>query len=378
VIQSQATRHSLRHTSIAVSAALLLLGSAGCAADGNEAAAEEGEVIPVLVRPVGHLARPSTLSLSGDVEGYRTASVGFIVPGVVASVGPKEGQSVAEGDVLATLDTTEYALNVELAEAQLERAQDEHDRAQQLFAEKGIPENDFNKARTGLRMAKVGAAMARKKLADTRIVAPMSGVIARRTIERGEQSGPGFPIFTIVQTNPVLVRIGVPESEIGRVGVGQTARISVPSLRGRILSGRVQLVGIAADPVSRTYTVKAEVTNPGSVLRPGMIAEVQIESSERIDALTVPAEAILRTAAGVTQLYIYDEGDRRAYARTVEVGAAYGQEVEIRRGVTKEDLVVVGGQHRVREGARVAARVDAPATDSAAAATAAAGTKSPR
>jgi len=344
---------------LGLGATALIGAGATCSSGGKAAGAQaDAEVIPVIVRQVGRTGRANFLSLSGDVEGWRTASIGFQVPGVVASVGPSEGQAVKEGQVLAALDTTEYALNVEIAEAQLERALDEFDRAKRMFAERGIPENDFHKAGTGVRLARAQAAMAKKKLSDTRIVAPMSGIIARRGIQPGEQAGPGLPVLTIVQTHPILVRVGVPESQIGRVAVGRTVRIVVPSLRGRALVGRLKVVGIAADPAARTYTAKAEVANPNGLLRPGMIAEVQIESSERIDALTVPAEAVVRDADGVMHIYVYDAKDKRVYARRVEVGAAYGQEVEIRRGLTGADVVVVGGQHRVREGSAVAARVD--------------------
>lgn len=327
---------------------------------GTEAAADpvDADSIPVIVRPVGHLGRATHLSLSGDVEGLRTASIGFQVPGVVSFVGPSEGQAVEEGEVIAALDSVDYALNMEIADAQLERAQDEYDRAKVMFAERGIPENDFHKAGTGLRLATAQAAMARKKLGDTRIVSPMSGVVARRGIEPGEQAGPGFPVFTIVQVNPIQVRIGVPESQIGQVAVGQTARIVVPSLKGRAFNGRLRVVGIAADPAARTFTAKAEVANPQGVLRPGMIAEVRIEGAQRVDALTLPAEAVVRNASGLLQVFVYDSTDRRVYARRVDVGAAYGDEVEIRSGVAAGDLVVVGGQHRVREGSLVVARID--------------------
>lgn len=340
--------------------ALVGSGSLLSSACGSEAAADpvDADAIPVLVRPVGRLDRATYLALSGDVEGRRTVSVGFLVPGAVASVGPSEGQVVQEGEVLAVLDSVDYALGLEIAEAQLERAQDEHARAQVMFDERGIPENDFHKASTALRLATAQAAMARKKLGDTRLRSPITGVVARRGIEPGEQAGPGFPVFTIVQVHPIQVRIGVPESQIGQVAVGQTVRVVVPSLEGRSFVGKLRVVGIAADPAARTFTAKAEVANPQGVLRPGMIAEVRIEGAQRVEALTVPAEAVVRNAGGTLTVFVYDSTDQRVYGKRVEVGAAYGQEVEIDSGLSAGDLVVVGGQHRVREGALVVARVD--------------------
>ncbi len=317
--------------------------------------------IPVLVRKPGHMVRSNYVALSGEIEGSRTASIGFIVPGVVARVEAREGDFVRQGQVLATLDRTEYEINVEMATAQRERAEDEYKRAKAVFEAQGIPENDFNKAGTGVRLARAQEAMARKKLADTRLTSPMSGMLARRGIEPGEQSGPGYPVFTIAQVEPVQVRVGVPESEVSRIAIGGRTTVMIPSLRGASFVGRVLLVGIAADPASRTYTAKIEVPNTGRRLRPGMIAEVRIDGSESIDALTIPAEAVVRDATGILRVFVYDSKTQRAYARRVTIGSAYGQEVEVRAGVAAGDLVVIGGQHRVREGSRVAAKVVAEA-----------------
>ncbi|MEO5814549.1 MAG: efflux RND transporter periplasmic adaptor subunit [Gemmatimonadaceae bacterium] len=313
--------------------------------------------VPVLVRKPGHMVRSNYVALSGEVEGLRTASIGFSVPGVVASVEVNEGDFVRQGQVIATLDRTEYDINVEMAAAQRERAEDEYKRAKVVFEAKGIPENDFNKAGTGVRLARAQEAMARKKLQDTRLVARMSGMLARRGIEPGEQAAPGYPLFTIAQIEPVQVRVGVPESEVSRIAIGGKATVLIPSLKGASFAGRVRLVGIAADPASRTYTAKVELPNMGRKLRPGMIAEVRIEGSESIDALTIPAEAVVRDAAGILRVYVYEAKTQRVYARRVTIGAAYGQEVEVRDGVVAADMVVVGGQHRVREGSRVVARV---------------------
>ena len=301
--------------------------------------------------------RPNYVALSGDVEGSRTVSIGFTVPGVVAFVGPQEGDFVRAGDVVATLDTTEYDINVEIASAQRERAEDEFKRVKMLFDAKGAPENDFNKASTMVRLARAQEALARKKRQDTRLIAPMSGMLARRGIEPGEQAGPGFPLFTIAQVEPVQVRVGVPETEISRIAIGAKASVAIPSLKGAAFTGRVRVVGIAADPASRTYTAKVEVTNGTRTLRPGMIAEVRIDGTGSVDALTIPAEAVVRDPSGVLRVFVYEAKSERVYARRVVIGAAYGQEVEVREGIDATHMVVTGGQHRVREGSRVAARV---------------------
>ena len=343
---------------LAAATAIGLVAAPSLLARRSSAQASAGEApIPVLVRRPTHLVRSNYVTLSGEVEGSRTASIGFIVPGVVSSVIPREGDFIRAGEVVATLDKTEYDINVEMASAQRERAEDEFKRAKAVFEAHGIPENDFHKAGTAVRLARAQEAMAKKKLRDTRLVAPMSGMLARRGVEPGEQTGPGFPVFTIAQIEPVQVRVGVPESEVARIAVGGSAIVRIPSLKGQSFPGRVRLVGIAADPASRTYTARVEVQNGARALRPGMIAEVRLDGSGSVDALTIPAEAVVRGADGILHVYVFEARSQRVYARRVVVGAAYGNEVEVQKGIGANDMVVVGGQHRVREGSRVVNRV---------------------
>jgi membrane fusion protein (multidrug efflux system) len=342
-------------TALALCGCVLLAGCGGADAAPGE---EGGEATPVVVRALAQVDRPDYVGLSGDVEGWSTANIGFLVPGQVRLVALREGQLVEQGQLMAELDPTEYQLNLDMATAQRERAEQEYARAGEVFKQRGIPENDLQKAETAVKLGRAGEAMARKKLADTRIPSPLTGVVARRGVEPGEIVGPGIPVFTVVQINPVQVRVGVPETDIDRFAVGQRATVSIPSLGGAIVDGRVRVVGIAADPASRTYMVKIELPNPNHRIRPGMIAEVRVENDLQVQARTIPAEAVVRDADGITRVFVYEPAERRVHARRIEVGAAYGTEIEVRSGLTGDELVVVGGQNRLREGALVQARVD--------------------
>jgi RND family efflux transporter MFP subunit len=242
---------------------------------------------------------------------------------------------------------------MELAAAQAELAQDAHRRASQLNQQSSIPEADFVKAQVALRQANAQHELARTKVADTRLSSPIGGVVARRGIDPGEQAAPGIPMFTVVQINPALVRVGVPEAEIGGVRSGQTATVRLPALPGVSIEGRVEVVGVVADPVSRTYVVKIGVPNQNGVLRPGMIAEASIRDEARLSAMTIPGESVVPDHDGVPVIYVYDPQEQRVYSRQIRVGTVYGEEIEVVSGLTGDELVVVGGQHRVRDGSRV-------------------------
>ncbi|MGH7619712.1 MAG: efflux RND transporter periplasmic adaptor subunit [Gemmatimonadaceae bacterium] len=311
--------------------------------------------VPVLVRQVNTLNRADLVVVSGDVQASRSGNIAFQVPGVVVRVWPEEGQVVQAGAPLAQLDTTEYQLQLVMASATMRQAEDQYHRLQQMYQQQGIPPADFVKVETSYQQAQAQLALMRKHLADTRLVAPIGGAVARRGVEVGEQVAPGIPVFTLIATDPAEVRAGVPESEIGRIRIGQAAEIRIPALANERFEGRVKTIGVAADPVSRTYAVKITVPNTAQRLRPGMIAEASIQQDNRIKALTIPANAIVRDADGATQVFVYQANEHRVHARRIDVGSVYGKEVEVTSGLTASDVVVVGGQYRIREGSVVEA-----------------------
>lgn len=341
---------------VAAAVGVVLVGAAlvlGMRGGPEPAAAAQG--VPVLVRQVGALNRSDVVVVSGDVDASRSGSVAFQVPGRIVAVWVQEGQVVQAGAPLAQLDTTEYQLQLAMASSAARQADDQYRRLQQMREQNGVTPADFVKMESAHRQAQAQLALVQKHLADTRLVAPIGGVIARRGIEVGEQVAPGMPIFTIVALDPMDVRVGVPEAEIGRIRVGQRAQVRVPALPAERFEGRVRLIGVAADPTSRTYSVKLSVANARRLLRPGMIAEARISQDTRVDALTLPASAVVRDADGATQVFVYNAAERRVYARRVTVGTVHGQEVEVTSGLSATDVIVVGGQHRVREGAKVEA-----------------------
>ena len=368
-------------------------------------AAGDQAAVPVQVRTPAVVDRAESVSASGSVEGSETADVAFLVGGRVARVLVEEGQHVNKGQLLAEIEPTDYrnafhgamaqqeaALAVaakaeaglrkqELEQARIdfERWEDEYKRMKFLVERKSLPPNDFQKieaaynaSRERYQMAAEGtrkedrataaaqaqaanaqASEERKRLDDTRLVAPISGNIGMRRVDQGQTVAPGIPVFSIVDLNPAKVRVGVPEAEIANVQQGATAEISVPSLGGRRFTGKVAIIGVAAEPASRTYTVKILVPNPGPVLLAGMVAEARIFGPAKVQSLTIPGEAIVPDPQGAPNVYIYSPDRKRVYARRVEVGSPVGDEVEIRSGLHGGEQIVVAGQQKVREGSLV-------------------------
>jgi RND family efflux transporter MFP subunit len=310
--------------------------------------------VPVVTQTLTLSTRAWSTTASGIVNANTTVDVAFQVPGKVVAVGPDEGQTVRAGQEIASLDAAEYRLTVEQASAQADRAARDRDRNQPLLKSGGIAPADMDHLESGARQSAASADLAKKHLADTRLTAPISGVIARRAIEVGSTVGAGQPAFTIVDLDPVRVRVGVPEGDIGHITEGAAATVRIPAL-DTSFTGRVSLIGVSADPTTRSYTVEISVPNRARRLRAGMVADATITTGASASALLVPSSAVLHDggANGATIVYVVDRDGARVQSRRVTTGAARGDSLEITSGLVLNDRVVVAGQQRLRDGAAV-------------------------
>ncbi len=362
--------------------------------------------VPVQVGQAHHIQAPATVSVSGSVVSPGSPSnAAFLVSGKVIKVGPREGDYVKQGQVLAQIDPMDYSLGVSAAAAQaaaaravlqkvespvrpemleqarvaFERAQDEYRRMKQVYDAKSLPPNDFQKfkaayeasqqqyeqaraggqkedraqAKAASDQAAAAEEIARKHLADTTLTAPLDGFVANRSIEVGDMASAGRPVFQIVQLDPVEINVGVPETDIHLVRTGQTAAVQVPALPGVTFQGVVRVINVAADPSTRTYMVRIAVPNPKHALRLGMIAEARIRGDRQLDLLTLPGDAIVHDPQGASTVFVYFPDQGRVYSRRVDVGTVYGAEVEIKNGLSGAELLVLGGQSKLRDGSAV-------------------------
>jgi membrane fusion protein (multidrug efflux system) len=396
-------------TSILKAVALSLLGISLSACKSEQQKKETGiEAVPVTVGRVQSVQERETISVSGTVSTQNSpANVSFLVSGKVVFVGPREGEFVRQGQVLARIDPTDFNLSVKGVAAQaataqaalekamnsarpelleqarigFERAEDEYRRMKMLYDSNSLAPNDFQKyraayerARQEYEQAKAGGQkedkalakasfnqaaanleVARKALSDATLCAPISGYIAKRSIEPGDTAAPGRIVFEIVQMDPVEVNVGVPETDVHLVKIGQKADITVPALPGKTFQGTVRVINVSADPSTRTYMTRVIVANPEHSLRVGMVAEATIRGDQMVSMATLPGDAVVRDPQGATQVYVYYPDQKRVYTKRVEIGTAVNRNVEIKSGLSENELIVLAGQTKLRNGLTVSA-----------------------
>lgn len=355
-------------SALTVLAIVAFLALPACSQDKSAQEAANHNVIAIKTGTVRHAQQREFVPVSGTVATPDApVQVAFLVPGKVVQVTPREGDYVKKGQLLAAIDPLDYRLALQAASAQagqakvaLERSQDEYNRMKFLYESRSLAENDFEKfkavflgAKQQLDLALANQGLAQKRLDDAKLHAPADGFISRRGIEPGQTASPGHPVFEIVQLDPMEITVGVPETDIHLVKIGQTANIAIPALPGKSFEGTVRVVNVSADPQTRTYMTRIAVPNPGHFLRVGMVAQAQIQGDKMVDLMTLPAETILKDPQGVTIVFVYYPEKGRVYARRVETGAVHGREIVIKSGLAGNEAVVFAGQGKLRDGAAV-------------------------
>lgn len=308
---------------------------------------------PVTIAEVRPVITDEILIISGALEAHKTAPLNFRVPGKVDRVYVDEGDCVTEGQPLAVVERHDYVSQLEIAEAALLRAQDAFDRFEPLVEEGAFAESSLVELKSGLAQAIAVRDIAKKRLKDTELRTPIPGIVGMKNVEVGQMVSPEVPVFTVVKTDVVVARVAVPESEVGKIEIGNSAEVTISALSDFRTRGKVSLVGAVANPQTRSYTVKVELDNPGFRLRPGMIVQARIQTGVEISSLTVPVQAILRDADNLSYVFTFNSSRSRAERRRVSPGTVLQNAIEIISGLEPGDMVIVGGHHKLSDGALV-------------------------
>lgn len=308
--------------------------------------------IPVITEEVKKTSVGQEVAVSGNIEGNKTVRLGFMVAGKINFIGAEEGQMIAKGKLLSSLDPTNYGIAKEIADIQVNQVKDEYGRLKQLHDRKSLSESDFSKIGFGLQQAEAQQKLQGKNLADTRLHSPISGVLLKKMGEVGEIVGVGTPLFVVSDIRKVKVNAYIPESELHAIKLGQSAAVMVSSLN-EVFTGKVTEVGSAADAASRAFTIKIVLDNPRLLIRPGMIAEVKLAATQNSDVLVLPVESVLHDLDNQSYVFVVDPTQNKAFKRKVSVGRLLSNQIEITSGISEKDIVVTGGQQKLNDGSLI-------------------------
>ena len=305
----------------------------------------------IAVVEVRELSR--SISFSGSLMPLLQTTVKSKVPGEVNQVLVREGQSVAQGQVLARIDTAVLQMQadaqlaaLEEAKAKLSIAQKNRENNLQLLRQKFISQNAYDTTDStydaSVALAKSAEAqlrIARRALEDAEVRAPFAGIVAKKIIGLGEKVQVDSPLFALVDLGRMEIEAPSPASEVPAVKPGQHATFRVDGFGERLFHGKVERINPTTDPGSRAITLYISVANTDLALRGGMFAKGQIIVDRTQPSTVIPATAV-RDEAGQTYVFTIENG--RIARRAVKVGATEPEEglVEVHGGLEKGLAVV--------------------------------------
>lgn len=317
-------------------------------------------------------------TFAAEIRARSEVRLGFRVGGKLASRSAEVGQRVKAGDVLARLDPEDLKLSQQAAQAAVQAARVNHDLAQADYrrfkdlrdqgfisgAELDRREATLKAAAAQLEQARAQASVQANQAAYTSLVAGAAGVVVAVEAEPGAVLAAGTPVLRLALDGPRDAVFDVPEDAVAalRTLAGREGALAVtPWGQAGRLPGTVREVAAAADPVTRTFLVKADVRAPS--LQLGQTATVTIERPRVAAQALLPLSAV-RELQGRTAVWVVDPKQSVVRARFIQVGDAQGNEVAVAGGLQPGDIVVTAGVHVLTDGQAVrlpAAAVPAPA-----------------
>jgi len=282
----------------------------------------------------------------GTVEASVSVLLSFQVTGTVEQVLASEGQRVTRGQLLASIDDRGYRDACSIAKAKEKQAEDALQRLSELYHKGSLPEIKYIEVESGVSQTRSAASLAQKNVSDCKLIAPLDGVIGKRSIEPGENAIPFQSVFILVNTDQLDVKVSVPEKEISGIATGDHAFITIPALDNARFQGDVLRKGVVAQPISHTYNVMIRLHDKDSRLLPGMVCRVDFQTEKNGGSAMIPVQVIQTDGNGRRYILIPDETEKKVRRREVITGDLVGLNIVITDGlVPGEPYISEGYQH---------------------------------
>jgi RND family efflux transporter MFP subunit len=383
---------------------LLLCALSGCARKSEQSveASRQVQVPTVKVSLSREQSLQQTLEVSGNLIGNDEVIVSSQVEGVARRVLRDLGDAVGRGTVLAELDSTEFDIQVQRAEAsyrealarlgvpagstqippidsasevrqakaQLEDANTKVQRQESLLQRGVVSQQIVDDARTTQKVAaaryqsavenvqnmiasaqqfRAALDWARKKARDTTVLSPIAGIVQEKLVSTGEYVKVNQPLFKLVSVHVLKLRAQIMERDARLIRPGMKVELTVDAFPDLHFSGTINRIAPAVDEKSRTFAIEALVPNTGALLKPGFFARCVIPVGT-YPAILVPEQSIL-SLAGLKKAYVVQ--DSVARERTLQVGRAVNDWVEVKSGIQPHEYVALNNQQMLSDGQKV-------------------------
>jgi RND family efflux transporter MFP subunit len=360
---------------------LALFVLAGCGSQRSEAKVDTGEQETIFI-PV-HAEEPSRGDIAAHfettarVEAEKRVQVLSKGTGLCITVNAEEGEPVEAGSVLVELDKSELEAQVRQSRVSVEQNKTQLQIAERSYREGIGSKVEWDNARFAYEQALATLNVQQVQLDNQIVLAPISGIVTQRSVQKGQFVASGAPVFTIVDPATYILPIMPPERELPRLQLDQVAKVSIDSVQDREFNATVRRINPSVDPMSGTVKVLLDFEEAARpYLREGSFARVRLVMDTHQNVLMVPKDAVIEENARQYVMVVEEaqvgsrtplpdaaesdpntivEPDAVQIARRVEIetGLENSTHIEVTEGLSPGDLVVTLGQHTLKEGSPV-------------------------
>jgi len=309
-----------------------------------------GFAVSVETTEVQASSMESSVTAVGTIIADASATLRAEVPGQIVAIHFREGEPVARGDRLFSIEATVLEAEVNEARANVDRSEAAYERAQELYAKQLISATDHDAARANYDVDRARLLSSQARLSKTVIRAPFAGYAGLRRINIGDYATIGQQLVDLVKLDPLRVDFSVPETLLPKLQPNLPIELRMDAYPAEVFRGVISAVSPQSDVQGHSLEVRANVPNGDLKLRPGLFVRVRVSLGTRDDAIVIPEQAIWPIGDNKT-VYVVEDG--KAHQRVVRLGERLPGAVEITSGLEIGEIVVTAGQLKLFDGAAV-------------------------
>jgi membrane fusion protein (multidrug efflux system) len=292
-----------------------------------------------------------TVVLQGVVKTNQNLELTSEFMGTVKTIHVKEGQQVAKGDLLITINDGGLTQNAALQKVQLDLAKTLYERQERLWKQNIGSEIEYLQAKTAYESQQKGYEQLQEQLSKSTLYAPFSGRVDDIITEVGQLVSPGAqPLLRLVNLSSMYVDVDVPERYFPNINNGTTAEVEIPVL-GHTYQSRVIHKGTHISTGNRTFKISI-AADRSITLAPNLITTVRLVDYQNPAAIVIPLEIVSENFSGEQYVYVVNANEK-AEKRFIKTGFIEGANVEVLEGLSASDRVIDEGARLVKENENV-------------------------
>ena len=287
---------------------------------------------------------------TGTFEPNKETKISADIQGKIIAVLVDIGSYVSKGQTLIQLDNSLLKLQLQTVEVQIEGLEDDVKRYTILTEADAVQGVQLEKARLGLKSAKIQRATLLEQISKTSIKAPFNGVVTAKLNEEGGFAAPGVPLLQITDISTLRFTVNVPENDLVKFQNNQTYKINADVYPDISLSGKVSMIGSKAN-MGNSFPIQFQVANTKNLsIKSGMFGKVNLSETKQEQGILIPTSAITEEN-GIAKVYVIKNG--KAVLQAITTSKTIGNKTLVSSGLNENDIIVTNGFINLFDGANI-------------------------